>query len=117
MYSAHAVVRAKGDKAAPVGYLSDAVPHTKKNSFYAFDWSNTLSGERYLICVLRKSDSCICGRRGLCTFSSVTRAIAWSFNCLAVGKFPERDHLDRPFEDEVREARRGMDIAECWRGA
>eukprot|EP00969_Alexandrium_andersonii_P282409 12485172-Alexandrium_andersonii.AAC.1 len=70
LYHRHTLVQSKGHFACPVGYFSDAVPHTKKDSFYAFFWSNMFSGTRYLICPLRKSDLCRCGCRGLCTFGA-----------------------------------------------
>ena len=35
---AHQVFEAKGDMAHPLGYFSDAVPHTKKDSFFAYYW-------------------------------------------------------------------------------
>ena len=32
----HVVYQEKGQKACPVGYFSDAVPHTNRDSFFAF---------------------------------------------------------------------------------
>jgi len=80
------------------GTFSDAVPHTKRDSFFAFYWSNILDGERILICALRKKDLCRCGCRGFCTLGQVMRVISWSFNCLATGKFPGQRHDQTPFE-------------------
>ena len=97
LYGQHMVVQAQGDLACPIGYFSDAVPHTKKDSFYAFYWSNLLTGTRYLICALRKSDLCKCGCRGLCTFGAVLRMIVWSFTALASGKYPACRHDGCPF--------------------
>eukprot|EP00969_Alexandrium_andersonii_P300533 13286691-Alexandrium_andersonii.AAC.1 len=84
-YRDHAVTTGKGSKACPVGLFSDGVPFTNTDSFIAFYWSNMLTGGRYLICSLRKSDLCQCGCRGFCALGSVQRVIAWSFQCLALG--------------------------------
>jgi hypothetical protein len=44
-YWHHPVTLAKGHaKTVPIGYFSDGVPHTKKDSFLAFYWSNLLTG-------------------------------------------------------------------------
>ena len=52
-YMEHQVYMDKGSLAVPLGYFSDAVPHTNRDSFIAYYWSNTLTGERHLICSLR----------------------------------------------------------------
>lgn len=101
-YREHAVVKAKGDLAVPVGYFSDGVPHTKKDSFIAHYWSNTLTGQRYMICSIRKSDLCRCGCKGFCTIGRLQRIIAWSFNVLADGRYPRFDYNGQPFADELR---------------
>eukprot|EP00969_Alexandrium_andersonii_P161011 7115508-Alexandrium_andersonii.AAC.1 len=62
--------------AVPVGYFSDGAPHTKKDSFMAFYWSNVLTQKRHLITVLRKSDLCKCGCKGFCTTGGLLKAIA-----------------------------------------
>ena len=68
-FFAHDVYIANGDKTCPIGYFSDAVPHTKRDSFFAFYWNNMLEGvsKRHLICALRKADLCQCGCNGFCT--------------------------------------------------
>ena len=76
-----------------------------------------LTPKRHLICSLRKSDLCRCGCRGLCTLGEIQRIIAWSFNCIAKGEYPSVDHWGRPFEDEIREARRGTELAAGYCGA
>ena len=88
----HEVYLQKQAKACPVGYFSDAVPHTNRDSFIAFYWSSIISGKRHLICSLRKQDLCQCGCKGYCTLHLVMRVIAWSFNCLASGIWPEVRH-------------------------
>ena len=117
LYFDHEVYKAKGSKACPVGYFPDAVPHTKKVSFFAFYWSNTLSGTRYLICTLRKSDLCKCGCKGFCTLGVVLEIIAWAFGILASGFYPAFRHDGKPFDDELRANQRGMPIAEGNCGA
>jgi len=84
-YFDHPLYLTKGANACPVGYFSDAVPHTNRDSFFAFYWSSIFSRERFLICSLRKQDLCQCGCRGMCTLTAVMQTIAWSFNQLAGG--------------------------------
>eukprot|EP00969_Alexandrium_andersonii_P151293 6689665-Alexandrium_andersonii.AAC.1 len=80
----HPVYQAKKQQAYPVGYFSDAVPHTKKDSFIVFYWSCLLGDtKRHMICSVRKADLCKCGCKGFCTLGAILRMIAWSFNALA----------------------------------
>eukprot|EP00959_Pyramimonas_sp_CCMP1952_P199442 4171591-Pyramimonas_sp.AAC.1 len=44
-FADHAVVR-RHDRVAPVGYFSDGVPHTRKDSFFAHYFTNILTGRR-----------------------------------------------------------------------
>ncbi len=53
-----------GPKVTPLGYFSDAVPFTKSDSFISYYMSNVLTGERFMICSLRKSDVCKCSCAG-----------------------------------------------------
>ena len=92
LYYEHEVYKNKQGKASPVGYFSDAVPHTHRDSFFAFYWSSVISGERFMICSLRKQDVCQCGCAGYCTMGPIMKVIAWSFNCLAAGLYPEIRH-------------------------
>ena len=96
-YFTHELYLSKKGKACPIGYFSDAVPHTNRDSFFSFYWSSIFSGERFLICSLRKQDLCQCGCRGFCTLSAVMRTIAWSFNQLAAGTYPEIRDDGLPF--------------------
>jgi hypothetical protein len=112
-YLEHAVVKAKGDLAVPVGYFSDGVPHTKKDTFIAHYWSNTLTGRRYMICSLRKSDLCRCGCKGFCTMGRLQRIIAWSFNALADGRYPRFDYDGKPFADELRSSTKKQLAGSC----
>ena len=108
----HEVYIANGDMTVPIGYFSDAVPHTKKDSFFAYYWSNLLDGERNLICSLRKADVCQCGCRGFCTMNSVQQVIAWSMKLLQEGKYPELRHDTLPFDrDPKRNGQRGQCLA------
>ena len=117
LYFRHSVYQRVGHLAAPIGYFSDGVPHSKKDSFFAFYWSNGLTGQRFLICSLRKSDLCKCGCKGFCTLGAVLRMIAWSFNVVAEGVYPAMRHDGKPFADEVRAAQRGEPIADGYCGA
>eukprot|EP00959_Pyramimonas_sp_CCMP1952_P018637 393695-Pyramimonas_sp.AAC.1 len=116
-FSEHSVVRdAPGGRAFPVGFYSDAVPHTRSDSFIAYYLSNGLNGRRSLLCSLRKSDLCKCGCKGFCTLGQVTRALTWSFCALASGLYPATNHENGPL-DHSRCVLRGTEICSGWRGA
>ena len=111
-YSRHPVVHAKGALACPVGLFSDGVPHTKRDSFIAWYWSNLLSTKRTLICAVRKQDLCDCSCRGLCTIGAIQRVLAWSFNLLAEGVHPTCRHDQSPFPlRDDRQAKAGTALA------
>ena len=110
-YSRHPVALAKADMACPVGLFSDGVPHTKKDSFIAWYWSNLLTGKRTLICALRKKDLCDCSCRGLCTIGAIQRIIAWSFDLLAEGVHPACRHDQTPFSDDRQASCAGHALA------
>eukprot|EP00959_Pyramimonas_sp_CCMP1952_P019003 401527-Pyramimonas_sp.AAC.1 len=59
--------------------------------------SNGLSQTRTLLCVIKKSDLCQCGRHGFCSWGHIQRVLAWSFNALATGRWPGNNHVDEPF--------------------
>ncbi|CAK0840011.1 unnamed protein product, partial [Prorocentrum cordatum] len=116
-FSEHSVVRdAPGGRAFPVGFYSDAVPHTRSDSFIAYYLSNGLNGRRSLLCSLRKSDLCKCGCKGFCTLGQVMRVLTWSFCALASGLYPATNHENGPL-DHSRCALRGTEICSGWRGA
>ena len=118
MYFEHPVYAQKGAQACPVGYFSDAVPHTKRDSFFAFYWSNCLTGTRYLICSVRKKDLCQCGCKGQCTMGIVLKVVSWSFRCLAEGSHPQLRHDGSAFlASDPRHARRGHQLAGGYSGA
>ena len=97
-FLAHPTVVEKGGLAFPVGYFSDAVPHTKSDSFIAFYWSNGLTGKRYLVTAVRKKDLCQCGCKGMCTLGTVYRIICWSFGALGAGTHPLTRHDGTPLD-------------------
>eukprot|EP00959_Pyramimonas_sp_CCMP1952_P243250 5084637-Pyramimonas_sp.AAC.1 len=116
-FLSHPVALANPKKAVPLGYFSDGFPITKKDGCIAHYWSNSLTGVRYLICVIRKSDLCRCGCKGFCTHGTILRVIAWAFNVFATGLYPSHDHENKPFEDVVRANKYNFPIAENWVGA
>ena len=115
VYYGHPVTLAHGDKSFPIGFFSDALPHTKKDSVYCYYWSNIVTGKRHIICVLRKKDLCQCSCRGQCTFGAVQRLLVWTFNAVANGTWPEHRHNGEEFSDW--RAREKGDLAEGLRGA
>lgn len=117
-YRAHPVTVAKGRDSVPIGYFSDGVPHTTKDSFLVYYWSNTLTGRRYLMFAVRKSDLCQCGCKGECSIGELMRVLVWSFNALASGVHPEFNHYGEPFDfDDHRWALRGTPLADGRCGA
>eukprot|EP00959_Pyramimonas_sp_CCMP1952_P097617 2040297-Pyramimonas_sp.AAC.1 len=107
----HPVFLDKGaSKTVPLGYYSDGVPYSKKDSFLTHYLSNHLSGKRHLLCTLKKTDMCKCGCAGFCTWGAVLRVLVWSMNVMALGKHPQNDHLGEPFGDH-RFDYRGFDLA------
>ena len=117
-YYTHEVYQEHQHMACPIGYFSDAVPHTNRDSFFAYYWSNSLTGKRHLICSVRKKDVCQCGCKGHCTMGGLLRVIAWSFAVLARGEHPEVRHDGTPFaEDDHRLLLRGTPLAQGRVGA
>ena len=115
-FSDHSVVRDGDVRVFPVGYYSDAVPHTRSDSFIAYYLSNGLNARRFLLCSVRKSDLCKCGCKGYCTLGQVLRVLTWSFTALASGIYPATSHDNGPL-DHRRSLLRGTEIASGWRGA
>ncbi len=107
----HDVYLEMGNKAVPVSFYSDAVPHTKSDSFICYYFGVLGEKKRHLICSVRKNDCCKCGCRGECTTGCISRIIAWSYNVLSTGLYPSSDHLGDPFGDEVRFNMRGFELA------
>ena len=60
---------------ACLGFYVDAVPYSKRDSFYAFYWNGAFSVQRRVITTIRKSDLCRCGCRGLCSVNGIMRVI------------------------------------------
>lgn len=113
----HDVFVEHGPKAVPVTLYSDAVPHTKTDSFIAYYFSVMgVTQKRHLIASVRKQDCCRCGCRGDCTVQAILRVISWSYNVLASGYHPSSDFMGMPFSDEVRFNQRGFPLAEGFVG-
>ncbi len=104
------------DKAVPISYYSDAVPHSKSDSFLVYYFQILGCPDRHLITTVRKNDLCKCGCRGDCTTGLIQRIIAWSFNVVASGVYPSSDFMNRPFVDETRFNMRGFELAGGFRG-
>ena len=107
-------------KTCPLGFFSDGVPFTKRDTMIAFYWSSLQSPRRHLICAIRKSDLCKCGCKGLCTIGAVQRVIAWSFTVIQSGVWPDNDHMGRPLllnGEEARAAKAGLPLADGYVGA
>eukprot|EP00959_Pyramimonas_sp_CCMP1952_P206312 4315026-Pyramimonas_sp.AAC.1 len=78
--------------------------------------SSGLSKKRFLVCTIRKQDVCKCGCKGNCSFGLIQRVLRWSYNALAEGVYPDRDHDENPLP-EHRAVLRGFPLAGGWRAA
>ena len=82
-YFANPVVRENpSEYVLPLGIFLDAVPYSHVDSVIGFWFINLVNNDRYLAVVLRKSQCCICGCRGWCTFHEIFKYLAWSVQAL-----------------------------------
>ena len=74
---------------------------------------NLISGERHLVCAVRKSHMCRCGCRGWCTLYPIFCNLRWSFLALARGTFPDnRDDREQwAPNDSLRASLAGLPMA------
>ena len=81
----------------PLGLHGDGGSVSKKESLYVLTW-NSLVGQgaskqtRFVIAVVKKSEMCLDGS----TLDGIWKAVAWSLNALADGRWPKWDWEGRP---------------------
>ena len=104
----------------PLALYLDGVQYQKRQSsnntvtaFYAY---NLLTNRRRLLLTIRKRDVCQCGCKGWCTYHEIFRFLSWSFEALALGKFPSRRHDGLPFGGSERTRLEEANMP-CMRGA
>ena len=84
-------------KTIPLGFYGDAGSFSHQDSLYVFTWNSMLGGgqtmsKKFLITCLKKSDI------GPGTLDAIFKVIAWSFNALLTGIWPEVDWKGQPIE-------------------
>ena len=77
---------------------------------------NFLTGERFLLVVLRKKLWCTCGCRGWCTLFPIFAFIIWSLRAMAAKLHPTERHDFEPWNelDGERSARAGQPLGARW---
>ena len=83
-----------------LSFWGDAAPYTKRDSICLLTY-RVLNGQhrrRVWVAALSKRQLCDCGCYGRCTFDALFDVMAWSMTCLLLAKWPEKDHLGRPFK-------------------
>ena len=73
----------------PLGLYFDGTPFTRRESFVGVFVNDLLSGEKILICVLRKQQLCQCGCRGFCSIGVIQFFLIWCMKALEVGEYPQ----------------------------
>ena len=101
------------ERCAPLGLHGDAGAFAKKQSLFVLTWNGLVAQgrtrqTRFVMAVFKKTELCPDGS----TLDAIWKALAWSFNALAEGKWPTEDWDGNPFIDEGE-----GDLADGWRGA
>ena len=83
-----------------VSIWGDSAPYTKRDSLFLLTL-RVLNGQhrrRIWGAALSKRQLCDCGCHGRHTFDALFEIFAWSMKALLVGKWPNADHMGRPFQ-------------------
>ena len=89
---------------AGVGLWGDSAVYNTRDGLYIMI-INVLSGShrtRFWVCAFAKSQVCGCGCYGRCTYDSVFKVIAWSFQALLSGEYPSVRDDNVPFSESRR---------------
>ena len=77
---------------SPLCFYADGVVYERTDSVIGF-WIQFLhSPRRHLWAVIRHTEVCGCGCRGWCSYYPIWSALAWSLECLKLGKHPSVRH-------------------------
>jgi hypothetical protein len=108
-FKSHAVVvNNPGELVFPLSLYLDGVQVYKKEGMLVITIMNLVSGQRHLLCTVRRSLWCRCGCRGWCTLYTILMFVAWSISSLARGTFPDRRHDQTDFNKVADAVRRTM---------
>ena len=92
-----------------LGIFMDAAGFTKQESFEGLFITDLDTGQKFLVCIIRKADYCNCGCRGFCTLWPVHDAILSDLQSAADGRWSVLSHLREPFHaDTVASTRAGQ---------
>ena len=78
----------------PYMFYLDGVPYSHTDSVTGVWLKNCITGERLLLLVLRKRQTCRCGCRGWCSYNAILESYARSFRAMANGEDPNSRHDD-----------------------
>jgi hypothetical protein len=114
-YMNHPVVkecRAIGKPVVPLCLYVDGVPFVKKDGVIGFKVYPLLSGRRYLVAALRRSELCRCGCKGWCTIVQVWQFLRWSLEACRAAVWPTSDSNGAPWSvaDGVHYAKQGTPL-------
>lgn len=116
-YTQHVVKRTapEGEVVFPIALYLDGVPFQKKDGLLAFYAYNLISETRHLLCVIRKSQICVCGCLGWCTLRPIWVFLHWGLCALASGQMPAAGPDGAPFgeNDGARRQAIGAPIVRC----
>ncbi len=100
----------------PYSLYVDGVKFQRTDHVIGFYLTSLVTGQRMLVCALRKSELCACGCRGADTIYTVMLTLHWSFAAMIAGLRPESRHDGSAWTrwDSVRDALAGRKLG--WRG-
>jgi hypothetical protein len=87
-YDNDVVKKSAGKPVLPIVLYVDGVRTTRRDGVIGFWCYNLITMKRFLIALLRKSETCRCGCRGWCSIVPIFEMIRWSFQAFAQGVFP-----------------------------
>lgn len=112
-----AVKAAQGDEVViPLQFYLDGVPYHQRrqghDSVLGFWVMSSISKERHLVALLRKSEMCSCGCKSWCSLAAVFSYIRWSLEACAEGVWPCRRHDNLPWRgcDADRQRKAGSSL-------
>eukprot|EP00969_Alexandrium_andersonii_P043431 1904242-Alexandrium_andersonii.AAC.1 len=104
VYLGHPVVKeaaaTTGEPVHPLSIYLDGVAFSRTDSCLGLWCYAALTGNRYLIAAVRRSEICGCGCRGWCTLHSLWAMVSWSLHHLLLGRHPSSRHDGTPFRRE-----------------
>lgn len=95
VYTTHPVTvacRATGMLCWPVALYVDGVKFAREDNAVGFWMTCLLTGRRWSLANLRKSELCNCGCKGWCSVYPILAVIGWSCRASVLGRHPNRRH-------------------------